>query len=654
MSEIKLADKREESWRKRAVECEKRHGDERAAGEAGTRHRVNIFWSNTEILRPALHSNQPQPDARRRHPGRPDPGNLGRDGSTILERGVSWSIDENDYEDELDLAIDDYLITGRGTMRVNYEAETQDIAKPIPLTVGATGAWLNPEGAVVADKAVKKQDDGTAITEKMETVVLSQNAWLEHVRWDDLRLGPAQSWREMPWVGFRKFMTRDDLVDNFGAKIGKACKLSHRPTSTGFAKGTGDEDKNLPEDSFMRAEVWEIWDKSTKSRLFICEGYKEAPLKEGKAPLDLKGFFPMPPPIYSVKRPRTLEPTPEYYLYQDQAKQLDLLATRRQGLIDALKVRGAYDGSFGELETILAGEENKMQGVRNWGQLQEKGGLGKAMEFVPIEGIVGVVRELGVEMQGLIQTIFQVTGISDVMRGSTDPGETMGAQEFKVQFGSLRLKARQRKIAMFVRNGYRLVAEVVADLFTPQMLATVSGIEARPEVVAFLRKDKLRGMVMDVESDTTVLADDTAEKKNVTELIAALGGFAQALEGYVRAGIFPTEVVKVLGLWAMRRFKVSREIEDLLEQPTPPAAPDPKIIQAAAELKAETARDRAETKNEAAEIARKAQEDKIDALLRVAEQIIERERIAADERIAAADRTAQARVAAERPNPQPN
>jgi hypothetical protein len=55
-----------------------------------------------------------------------------------------------------------------------------------------------------------------------------------------------------------------------------------------------------------------------------------------------------------------------------------------------------------------------------------------------------VLKELYAQRDQLVQAIYEISGISDVLRGSTDAQETLGAQQIKANFGSLRLKERQK------------------------------------------------------------------------------------------------------------------------------------------------------------------------------------------------------------------
>jgi hypothetical protein len=168
----------------------------------------------------------------------------------------------------------------------------------------------------------------------------------------------------------------------------------------------------------------------------------------------------------------------------------------------------------------------------------------------------------------LIQSIYELTGISDIQRGSTDPRETKGAQLLKAQFSSLRLMPRQKKVERFVRDLFRLMAEVIGEVFSPETMTRITGLNVTPEILDLLRDDN--SYQIEVETDSTILPDEAADKAAVGEYLQAVAGFMQM---QAQGGI-PREIALKILLWASRRFKVSREIEDLIEG-TPQESPGP-------------------------------------------------------------------------------
>ena len=276
-------------------------------------------------------------------------------------------------------------------------------------------------------------------------------------------------------------------------------------------------------------------------------------------PLNLQNFFPIPRPLYSLETDRTMLPVPEFSLYKDQADELDDITARIDHLVSMLKVRGVYDAANEELGNIFRTSEGTMIPAHNWQAFSDKGGFRGSMDFVPLESTAQVLVGLYQERTRLIQSIFELTGISDIQRGATDPRETRGAQMLKAQFSSLRLQPRQKKVERFVRDLVRLMSEVIGEIFSPETMSKITGISVTPEILALLRDAD--SYQIDVETDSTVIADDAADKQAVAEYLQAVGGFMQM----AMAGGIARPVAMQIMLWASRRFKVSREVEDLIQ-----------------------------------------------------------------------------------------
>ena len=176
-----------------------------------------------------------------------------------------------------------------------------------------------------------------------------------------------------------------------------------------------------------------------------------------------------------------------------------------------------------ELKRLATAGDNQFIPVENWQALSSKGGLQAAFQTEDISGIAAVLRELYQQRDMLVQGIYELTGIADIMRGATDPAETFGAQRLKAQFGSTRIRRRQRAVQKWIRDLYKLKAEIIAEHFEPQKLTEITGIAVSPEIVELLRSDKLRGYRIDIETNSTVFEDEAALKEQTVEVMTAVG-----------------------------------------------------------------------------------------------------------------------------------
>jgi hypothetical protein len=192
--------------------------------------------------------------------------------------------------------------------------------------------------------------------------------------------------------------------------------------------------------------------------------------------------------------------------------------------------------------------------------------------------IVVALEKLYMARDQIKQVIYEVTGISDILRGASQAQETATAQSIKQQWGSLRIQYKQNEIQRYVRDIFRLKAELFANKFDPQTLQLMSGIPLMPapdappeaqmqamQVIQLLKSDKLRGFRVDVESDSTIRADMTRNQQNMSLFLSGTAQFAQAMAPIVmqQPASLPT-VLEVYTAFA-RNFKLGRQAENALD-----------------------------------------------------------------------------------------
>lgn len=529
LDRIKRAEQHEADWRERARKVIKRHRDEKE--RRGTR--LNILWSNTETLRSALLTRLPKPDVRRRFSDR-DP--VGKQASILIERGIEYAVDCHDAFGSLSLALDDMLLPGRGVVRVVYEAETLE----------------------------EEQTEGE---EMIPGTIKSQKAYLEYVPWADLRIQPScRYWDEVQWIAFRVTLSPEKLKARFPDLKGKSL-------TDADDEREGDRARDDKED--RPVDVWEVWDKESRQRLYVTSGFAQV-LEAVEDPLKLEGFFPIPRPLYAISSPDTLVPNPLYLQYQDQALELDKVSDRIAKAVDAIKRRGVYDGSVQELARLKNAGDDVFVPVDNWARLQEKGGLASVMQAEDFSATVSALQQLVDNRAALVETIYQITGISDIVRGMQAPGETATATRLKGQFGGLRLRKMQDEVARFVRDLYRMLGEVISEHFEPQQLVSMAGLEADMQdqqkaqvlvqALQLLRQDHLRQYRVDIETDTTAFEDADAEKSARIEFVQAMTQFGQA---WLPVASQSPQMAKLAGEvlgFATRGFKSARMLEEAIDE----------------------------------------------------------------------------------------
>lgn len=116
---IKDARSAEREWRDRCHKVISRYRDERDMYDASSR--MNILFSNTDVLLAALYQRTPSPDVRRRFMGDDLPA---RNAAIALERYLNYSIDSYNFDATIRDALKDFLLVGRGTVRVKLSTDT--------------------------------------------------------------------------------------------------------------------------------------------------------------------------------------------------------------------------------------------------------------------------------------------------------------------------------------------------------------------------------------------------------------------------------------------------------------------------------------------------------------------------------------------------
>lgn len=532
--EISLADKLEKDWRKSGNEARDIY-----RGKKKTQNGFNILWANTEVIRPNLYNSTPKPDVRRRYR---DADPVGKQVSEVIERGLSFETDCCDFDGVMEAAVMDSALPGRGLARVCFEP------------------YYDGEGD--------------------EKTLAGAKVYPKPVAWDSFRRGPAARWEDVPWISYEHQLTMEEVKKQFP---GYETKVSYDVV----IKGSTEETANLEPTVFKRVRVYEIWDKDSKKILWIAPSWAESPLETEDDKLGLKDFFDMPKPLYAVDDTSTLEPICEYTLYEEQAKELNRITKRINKLTEALKIRGVYDATLTELQALMQSEDGDMIPTKDSTIALQAGGFDKAIWIMPIEQVAKVLGQLYIQREQVKMIIYEVVGISDILRGSTDPNETLGAQELKAQTGSVRMRRRQRDVQRFARDIFRIEAEIMCEHYPPELLTIMTGIQVTPEMIQVMQRDLLRGIKVDIETDSTIAADAARTRKDVAEIMEAVGGFVTAFGPAVQAGAISMEAAKKILTSIIRKARLGREVEDAIEQDAQQPQqqkPDPEAEKAKAEI----------------------------------------------------------------------
>ena len=239
--------------------------------------------------------------------------------------------------------------------------------------------------------------------------------------------------------------------------------------------------------------------------------------------LHLSGFFPCPKPIMATLANNGVIPVPDYVEIKSLLDELDGVNSRMRLTMQALKVSGCYDNSFPELANILD-KDVTLISLNDFDKLKDAGGLRGIIDFAPIEQYISALQVLAERRQVLINSIYEVTGVSDIMRGASNSHDTATAVVKKTNFGTLRNQDRQNDMQRFLKDLLRLKAEIICEQFSPDTLASfvIYENEQNPQLVQqavnLLKTQKLRDMSIDLETDCSF--DREKQEENILNVLA--------------------------------------------------------------------------------------------------------------------------------------
>jgi hypothetical protein len=464
ISQLELSEKWQRRWVERSRRIIRRYknlgpfdandgsqGSSTSNTDNGYNRRFAILWSNTETMKPAVYGRTPSPVVTRRYR---DADPVGKYVAEVLERSLEFAIDAYDFDERMMLSRDDYLLLARGQVWIRYVPH-----------IGVTA----PEDDEAAERAEGQISNDVEAEGEADSIAY-QEVLCDHVAFDDWGMQPCRNWSETGYVWRRAYLTRPELIARFGAKLGNEIPLDWRPKN--------EESREAEQTEENKAQVYEIWDKTSGKVIWISKAHTMAALDSRPDPLGLTNFFPCPRPLMGTTPQDAYLPIADYVYYQDQAEELDELTQRIGRLCDALRMVGVYASEDGmDLAQMFDGDQNTIIPIKSMASLQDKGGLKGIIEWLPIRDVIETLKGCFEARRQILDDIYQITGMSDIIRGESNPNETATAQRLKGQWGSLRVRDKQKNIARFARDILDLKSQVIAGKFEVETLKAMTDVK---------------------------------------------------------------------------------------------------------------------------------------------------------------------------------
>jgi len=298
-------------------------------------------------------------------------------------------------------------------------------------------------------------------------------------------------------------------------------------------------------------------------------------------------------------------------------------------LTKACKAVGVFNAEFKELGRLFTeGVDNKLFPVTAWAAMSEKGGLKGAIDMMDTSTIIVTLRELYSAREQVKQAIYEIMGISDILRGASKAQETLGAQQLKANFGSLRMRSSQGDVARFASDIFKLKAQVICKFYPPELIVQMSGVMDTPDgqnpqllqaAVQMLSNSTIRDFHIAVEADSLAQIDEQAEKQGAQEAIQAIGLFLREAIPMISQAPETLPMASEMLLFLVRRFRAGRGLESAVEramksleekaamakQQQP--GPSPEVLQLQADQQAEQMKMQAQAQTEQMKMQAQAQ-----------------------------------------------
>jgi hypothetical protein len=451
---LQESEKAFEEWNFSCDNIEKLYANLELLRSASRERQFNLFWANLEILKPSIYAKAPVPVVV---PKFKDRRPLYQQTSELLERCSIVAFDLTRINDLLMLVRDDLATTGRGVAWCRYEPKDEDHDK-------------------------------------------SEYVCVDHKGRRDFLHSLSRTWREVTWVAAASYMTRAQAKSRFKKYSGDE-----------YQKAEYKVDKDLQDlggtDNRERAKFWEIWHKGLDLVVWVAEGCEDVLDKAEPDELArLSNFFPCPKPAYSAVQPGSLIPVPDVLQYKDQLDEVNTLTGRLHALSQCLEVKGFYPAGSAELsDAVQAAIKTHSPGrvlvpISNWAAF---GGSKEIIVWMPIDMIAQTITSVIAVRKQIIEDIYQIMGLSDIMRGATDPGETLGAQQLKSQYGSVRIRDKQGELVRVARDIEEIIAEIMCSEFDFQTLMEMSQLEiptmAEQQQKILMMQQQLQMMTMQAQ-----------------------------------------------------------------------------------------------------------------------------------------------------------
>lgn len=421
--------------------------------------KLDLFWASFEVLKPAVYAQPPVPAIA---PIFKDNRRLQNTVGELLERCTISTFVRSNIDEVMLQTRDDLLFGGRGVIWVRYDT-----------------------------------DDG-------------QQVCYDHLDRTDFLHEPARKWSEVGWVAGGFWLTRKEMERRFP-------KLTESQLDNAkYTSKREDTDDDLGVAVAQKCRVWEVWHRADNRVYWVTEGI-DTILDDSEPQLKLTGFFPCPKPAYGTLKRRSLIPVPDWERYAIHFRKISDLTGRIYLLLDSVRMKGLIPagGDVGDaIEQLIASDDDQMLVPVPGAQMMAQGAAG-FVHWLPLKELAEAIAGLIAARDELINKFYELSGISDIMRGATEADETLGAQQLKSQYGSVRVREKIDELQRIARDVTRISAEIIAEHFSKDNILDMAQMEVPTKALITERIKEVEAAAKEEMEALTAKAEEAAQSGEV-------------------------------------------------------------------------------------------------------------------------------------------
>lgn len=571
-----------------------------------------IYHFSCKILESAYYAKTPKVRSSRKH-GIED--EMALTMSLIVDRLGQNLIDQGNFDQTIRAAVQDYIHAAKTTTQVVYTTDLEATRMPLILEGEneSNGIYKKIDSDEVYEGEVKKDSNGY-FYEDNRPLEASQKVFLSPCLYDEILHTPhAKSQMEITEKAYRFCMDYEEAERRFNTNPDGTKKGLSLPYSTGKLYKDG-EDENYSDSMDLpgkQLEGWECYCKHTKTVYWVSEEYPDSFLAQAKDPYEFADFFPSPAFIISNKHRKSLFATPAFVYLESTCNQLHESYYRARRLADAVKRKALVYGLSVEVVAAL----NKIEGeefvlVGDLQEILEKGGIERYIQYLPVRELVDSLSECLRIEEHFKQNFYEWFRLPDILRGTSDPSDSLGAQEIKSDAANDSFRYDKKQIVDLCRDSAELMLDMALKVYSDEKIARICGWEFMEsgdpgsppsqenpagvppklghkerffEALARLRNDSERLVRIDFETDSSSFRDEAREIERQKMISSTVIQGLQMLGG-IQNPEFSRIALKLL-LSVVESMGGSAESEDMIKSaasdleksrnaPPPPPPPD--------------------------------------------------------------------------------